>query len=826
MRKYFYSVVSTGNVIIHFVSKDKYPVTYSQSEYNALKPGDTFTFHVDIPDGSTIQTLLAYGADGTQYTIQEGDNHVITTVVGQETWIVIGTQQTYAVGALSNDTLLGNVSGGGTYVEYTQITLTATPTNGCSFVKWEEDDSVDNPKKFYVTEDITYTAIFEGVPVYTITIGNVGNGTIEVDRTEASAGDIVIITPHPEEGYVAESIEDYYVVIINSGVQVEVLYNEETGEYGFEMPAGNVKIEAYFLPAAVESFSIFSDVSTGSGTIDAPETGNVGEIITFTCTPKTGYKLIAAPMVERANTKVPEEIELLSYDLETGVCTFKVNENLGDLWISCRFELITHIPGVGVDMGTSILWSNINIGCIDSEDQGSYYAWGELETRSRYSQVTYTYDDSPTTLPEDRDIAHQLWGGTWRMPTEEEFIELLNNCTQETQTINGMAVIVLTSITTNNQLTIPCSGLWTDFVNYYPNHRDSAYLLTASKGSDDSECKIGNFTNVSPIESSPRHYGYTIRPVCTKTTGGVVEYTTTDGSSIEPFSDCVYCDLNGTSAEYDASASTYGRMVFKKPIVAIGYTTDANQNQKFVDSNVLQTLTFPEGLRFLGCNSANNESGDYYTIRGTALTTVNLPDSLEEIGTNMFVGCTALKTMIVPKNVKVIYDQFCRACTSLETVSLPEGLERLGYDNTSDGYFFYGCSSLKELTIPSTVSYIRGSCVLMNCASFKTLTLLASAPDYEYQFGNSSMPLKTLIFGEKTTTIGRNIHFGGNYGLTTIQFLGSEPPTVMDWSTCFYNATVEGTILVPKGSLEAYKASDWYAYFAISPNNWTFKEQE
>lgn len=54
----------------------------------------------------------------------------------------------------------GYVSGGGTYTEDDEATLTATPDSGWHFVRWS-NDVTDNPYTFTVTEDVTLQAVFE-----------------------------------------------------------------------------------------------------------------------------------------------------------------------------------------------------------------------------------------------------------------------------------------------------------------------------------------------------------------------------------------------------------------------------------------------------------------------------------------------------------------------------------------------------------------------------------------------------------------------------------------------------------------------------------------
>ncbi len=59
----------------------------------------------------------------------------------------------------TNNDQWGEVAGGGMYAENTIITITATPYDGYSFLRWS-DGNTDNPRTLTVTEDITLTAEF------------------------------------------------------------------------------------------------------------------------------------------------------------------------------------------------------------------------------------------------------------------------------------------------------------------------------------------------------------------------------------------------------------------------------------------------------------------------------------------------------------------------------------------------------------------------------------------------------------------------------------------------------------------------------------------
>lgn len=97
-----------------------------------------------------------------------------------------------------------------------------------------------------------------------------------------------------------------------------------------------------------------------------------------------------------------------------------------------------------VDLGlpSGAMWATKNIGSHSPVDIGDYYSWGEVETKDSYTKNTYKWGvcdteehvlkyndtDKKTRLDPEDDVAKVKWGGRWRMPTKEEFEELLNTC--------------------------------------------------------------------------------------------------------------------------------------------------------------------------------------------------------------------------------------------------------------------------------------------------------------------------------------------------------------------------------------------------------------
>ena len=85
--------------------------------------------------------------------------------------------RTYTLNVVSNNTLLGTVTGSGTYTYLDTVTITATPNSGFRFLGWNDGDT-NTTRTIVVTSDSTFTAIFDYQPVtVTLSVANPSMGT-------------------------------------------------------------------------------------------------------------------------------------------------------------------------------------------------------------------------------------------------------------------------------------------------------------------------------------------------------------------------------------------------------------------------------------------------------------------------------------------------------------------------------------------------------------------------------------------------------------------------------------------------------------------------
>lgn len=191
-----------------------------------------------------------------------------------------------------------------------------------------------------------------------------------------------------------------------------------------------------------------------------------------------------------------------------------------------------------VDLGlpSGLLWAYSNVGASSPIEYGNYYAWGETETKETYDWETYQYcdgseltqtkycndegfglngyTDTLTTLESSDDAASVNWGSNWRMPTQGEMQELVDNCDTTWTSQNGLKGLLFTSRTNGNSIFLPAAGY------LYDNNDDGAdfngYYWTSSLDTEyTSFAKFLDFSSgVCNITGTFRNNGFSVRPVC------------------------------------------------------------------------------------------------------------------------------------------------------------------------------------------------------------------------------------------------------------------------------------------------------------------------
>lgn len=176
-----------------------------------------------------------------------------------------------------------------------------------------------------------------------------------------------------------------------------------------------------------------------------------------------------------------------------------------------------------VDLGLSVYWAVCNIGATRRENSGYYYAYGG----SANNNVLNYYWSDTDTLPISRDTARNLMGGEWRMPTREEYLELINGTTYSWTTVNGIKGGLFISKTNSLSIFFPANGWWINSDNYNSSTSGNYWTSTSVASSrqqmgsdsyyrDKSYDFTFNSNSASVSSTSVVQYGLYIRGVLDK----------------------------------------------------------------------------------------------------------------------------------------------------------------------------------------------------------------------------------------------------------------------------------------------------------------------
>ena len=193
-----------------------------------------------------------------------------------------------------------------------------------------------------------------------------------------------------------------------------------------------------------------------------------------------------------------------------------------------------------VDLGlpSGLKWAAMNIGATTETDYGDYFMWGSVtpNTADECTWANYKYCngsdtkltkyntdsyygtvDKITTLESVDDAATQIMGGDWRMPTETEIQELINNTTNKWVTnyngsgVNGRKFTSKTDPT--KYIFIPASGYRSGSSFYNRGDYGSIWSSSLDTSTPKRAYHLYFNSNFADVLVGNRNYGRSVRGV-------------------------------------------------------------------------------------------------------------------------------------------------------------------------------------------------------------------------------------------------------------------------------------------------------------------------
>lgn len=192
---------------------------------------------------------------------------------------------------------------------------------------------------------------------------------------------------------------------------------------------------------------------------------------------------------------------------------------------------------LGLPSGTQ--WATHNVGASSPEEYGDHFAWGvaepviyywwytypwvEIVENNRLRYIKYNTDsnigivDNKIELDPEDDAAYVNWGPEWRMPSRDQVLELIENCTWQWTEMNGVSGQLVTG-PNGKTIFLPAAGIRTEYDLDYANEYGFYWsrtlcIIGTNYVVPENGCALFFDSETMSEGSGSRCNGHAIRPV-------------------------------------------------------------------------------------------------------------------------------------------------------------------------------------------------------------------------------------------------------------------------------------------------------------------------
>lgn len=311
-----------------------------------------------------------------------------------------------------------------------------------------------------------------------------------------------------------------------------------------------------------------------------------------------------------------------------------------------------------------------------------------------------------------------------------------------------------------------------------------------SDGYRNSRCEKCGETNNEVLTATGHKYEYGVQTQPTQESTGTLAY------------DCINCSNNGTAEMPALTDSAYTKEVVNADITDYTYTYEGNEVKFTISSFVIYPVWnvgdgpfYFKAYRIADYTGTNKnivlpttwyggpviQIDDYAFSNCEGIETITIPkasfeytiddvraeykesfiaengsgdngkyylDSYEEIGSHTFYGCTSLKTVTLPDTVVTIGENAFDGCYSLESINL-------GAVSEIELYAFCGCTKLEGVNL-SSATYI-GEYAFFNCEALDSITLGSSLEAIDSYAFKNCFALTEIVIPDSVENVGSAI---------------------------------------------------------------------
>lgn len=173
-------------------------------------------------------------------------------------------------------------------------------------------------------------------------------------------------------------------------------------------------------------------------------------------------------------------------------------------------------------------------------------------------------------------------------------------------------------------------------------------------------------------------------------------------------------------------------------------------NHLYVNGEEIKSLEIPNSVTNIG----------NYTFAGfKALTSVIIPNSVTSIGEEAFADCTGLSAVRIPNDVTSICKRTFAGCSGLTSIVIPNNVTTIGESA------FSHCTKLTSINLPNSVTTI-GNYAFFLCEKLTSVSLGNSVTSIGKEAFSGCTKIASIDIPNSMTTIGQGAFMG--CGITSV----------------------------------------------------------
>ena len=209
-------------------------------------------------------------------------------------------------------------------------------------------------------------------------------------------------------------------------------------------------------------------------------------------------------------------------------------------------------------------------------------------------------------------------------------------------------------------------------------------------------------------------------------------------------------------------------------VIVLPDTLEEIGSQIFKDNKIIKELTIPSSVKNV----------NYNALKGCQFEKVIIGEGTKTLPDFLFTDCTKLKEVVLPESLEKMGCAVFEGCTSLESFIIPENV------NIDGGFsLFRDCVNLKYVKLPSNTTLIP-QYIFAGCTSLEYLEIPYGVVELETNMIQGCNNIKSIVVPETVSSIEYDAFVSS--GVEKIVLLGNAPVLISSvWGDQFFPSDVE-----------------------------------